>query len=781
MARTLAPNQIRSIQPIPFRGPTADGDDFGAQVGRAGQNLGRAVSGLGSKLDGLAKTQAALAERRQKAEDKAFLDRLDITGDMAYQKIAFDEKGKAESGAEGYFDTLRSRYQQETPQIVSRVVEDGGYRPSETAMRDAQTRLMRRQYHHLKKGLTFENNERIRHLKDKLGETVTLIADSAAEHGELETAITRIEESIGSYDEVLTPKDSDEVRENAAKTLFERFRASGDPEAFKERADRLIKEFRERTRRSGEREAGTGAKKRSGAKTSGARYDGVLSVIRKAEAPGDSYNRIFGTSQTFDLTSKTIGEVKQLQAEMLQRGSPSSAVGAYQFLRKTLAETQQSLGIDDDTLFTEEVQDRLAVALLKRRGVDSFLAGEISEEEFMNNLAKEWAGLPTSDGTSYYEGDGLNKAQIGRDLVARAVSSLKSGEPFAETASIEGKFVRLLIENRDKLKRDADRALEGRRFEMKRLLDDDIESIKRTGEGVDGIDLDQFSKVLTDNQINRYKQQRRQAKRVHDATADMWELQDDKIEERIDSLEPSAGEDDFSFKADVYDQAVKIARDVRETRENDPAKSVAEIDIVTQAAGNVDPANPQTVQNLVRTRLEAQERVGIPEPSRRPITRAEAKVIAAPLQNLSDGDYVSALEDLARELQPRYGPLTDEVMTSAVEMMIRSRTAAETMNDIISSFVRKGTIPQADLGRLREELETEAIDRAMNPSTIADQATEAFPSSDLAESARLMEQYLSGQTPPNEAINFLRQHPEMAPQFDQKYGAGQAQQYLEAR
>jgi hypothetical protein len=885
MARTLNPNQIRSVEPVPFRGPTADGEDFGAQVGRAGQKLGRAVSGLGSKLDGLAKAQAALQQRKQKSEDKAFLDRLDIAGDMTYQKIAFDEQGKAKSGADGYFDTLRTRYQQETPGIVSNVIEQGGYRPSEDALRRGQTKLMRRQYQHLKRGLTYENNERVRHLKDKLGETVTLIADSHAEAGEVDTAIKRIETSIAAYEDVLSPNDLADVRKDAAKVVFERFKATMEPGELKGAADRIIEGYKAQTTLFD-----SIIQQESSGNPNAVSPKGAVGLAQVMPATAREIAEELGDDQVEDMTEAQLETYlkrpdvsvrygKHYFGKMLDRynGDVEAALVAYNG-GPGRADNWLEAGKDDDVL-PEETRNYYREVLSRARkrevpvragGPDQEAAriGEAKpvltalqqkalsgvEQDVITRFAslqgvlgrefkilsgfrseahnERVGGAPGSlhlDGKAIdidvsdlsrderrnlirraleigFTGIGVYKnsihldtgkrrawgASYGRDSLpgwaARVIQAHLSGEgeddevraaASVAPVTLEGEFVRVLIENRDQLQRDADRALEGRRFEMKRMLEDDVESIRRTGQGVDGIELDQFSQVLTENQINRYVQKRRQAKRIYDATHDLWEMQDDKIEERLESLEPEPGADDFAFKADVYDEATKIANDIREMRENDPAKAVGELPMVTQAAANVDPQDPRTVQNLVRTRLEAQERVGVREASRQPITRAEAKVIAAPLQNLSDADYVGALEDLANELQPRYGPLTDEVMTSAIEMVIRSRSAAETMNQIIASFVRKGTIPQADIEALREELETEAVDRAVSPESIADQAAEQFPSSDLAESTRLMEQYLSGQTPPNKAIQFLRQHPEMAPQFDQKYGAGSAQRYLE--
>lgn len=62
--------------------------------------------------------------------------------------------------------------------------------------------------------------------------------------------------------------------------------------------------------------------------------------------------------------------------------------------------------------FDSKLQDRLATSLLKGRGYDKWQAGEITRKQFVDRLAKEWAGLPNTEGKSHYEGDGLNRATI---------------------------------------------------------------------------------------------------------------------------------------------------------------------------------------------------------------------------------------------------------------------------------------------------------------------------------------------------------------------------------
>ena len=79
---------------------------------------------------------------------------------------------------------------------------------------------------------------------------------------------------------------------------------------------------------------------------------------------------------------------------MLANGASSTAVGRYQFIQSTLGKTAQQLGMDPTTTkMTPEVQDQLASHLLKQRGAEKFLNGQMGEREFRGQLSREWASI----------------------------------------------------------------------------------------------------------------------------------------------------------------------------------------------------------------------------------------------------------------------------------------------------------------------------------------------------------------------------------------------------
>lgn len=139
-----------------------------------------------------------------------------------------------------------------------------------------------------------------------------------------------------------------------------------------------------------------------------------LNLIGGAEGTDGArgYNETYGFGRYSggerDLTGMTMAQIDQMQTEMLRHrgnGARSSAAGRYQIVQTTLRGLRQQLRIGDDEKYTPEMQDRLAMELLKQRGLEQYQRGEITAEQFINNLAQEWASIPRADtGQGHYEG-----------------------------------------------------------------------------------------------------------------------------------------------------------------------------------------------------------------------------------------------------------------------------------------------------------------------------------------------------------------------------------------
>ena len=113
------------------------------------------------------------------------------------------------------------------------------------------------------------------------------------------------------------------------------------------------------------------------------------------------------TGGDVDLVTMTLQEIDALQTRMLKHPKNhfnSSALGRYQIVRTTLRAIRKTLKLSPSALFDAEMQDRCACYLLGLRGIDKYLAGRLSEDTLINNLAHEWASLPTTAGKGAYAG-----------------------------------------------------------------------------------------------------------------------------------------------------------------------------------------------------------------------------------------------------------------------------------------------------------------------------------------------------------------------------------------
>jgi muramidase (phage lysozyme) len=158
-------------------------------------------------------------------------------------------------------------------------------------------------------------------------------------------------------------------------------------------------------------------------------YTPLLSVIAEGESSGN-YNAHYGNSanDTLRFTDMPVGAVLDWQEKTVSEGSPSSAVGRYQIVRPTLVKLVQQLNIEPSAPFDETLQDRLAIALLEKRGSQAYVNRTLSREQFAANLAQEWAALPRVTGPnpqdSYYAGDGLNASRVSTKAVFEALDAL---------------------------------------------------------------------------------------------------------------------------------------------------------------------------------------------------------------------------------------------------------------------------------------------------------------------------------------------------------------------
>lgn len=148
----------------------------------------------------------------------------------------------------------------------------------------------------------------------------------------------------------------------------------------------------------------------------------LLDLIGKGESDGN-YNAVYGNpGNTRDLSSYSLDDIIGHQQEARRRGIPSTAIGRYGFLYKTLRGLKAEMGLSGSEPFTPELQDKMGRMLLNRRGLQAYRAGRISKGTFALALSQEFASLPDpTTGRSFYHGDKLNRSRVPRSAVYRAL------------------------------------------------------------------------------------------------------------------------------------------------------------------------------------------------------------------------------------------------------------------------------------------------------------------------------------------------------------------------
>lgn len=174
-------------------------------------------------------------------------------------------------------------------------------------------------------------------------------------------------------------------------------------------------------------------------------YRPLLNLLGISEGTdrGRGYNETLGygkyTNGDQNLVGMTLGQIDVLQKSMLPNPLNSTALGRYQIIRTTMLAIKKSLGLSDNEKFDADMQDRMACFLLGQRGIDKWLSGRLSEDTLIDNLAKEWASLPMTDGNSAYgavkKGDKhvKQKASVTVSQVKKALKEVKqrhvTGQP----------------------------------------------------------------------------------------------------------------------------------------------------------------------------------------------------------------------------------------------------------------------------------------------------------------------------------------------------------------
>ena len=138
----------------------------------------------------------------------------------------------------------------------------------------------------------------------------------------------------------------------------------------------------------------------------------LLDLIGRVEAGPKGYNAVNLGAKIAPPKPPSTMTIAEINAWVDATPGQPHAIGRYQFIPSTLQWLAGRLDVPENARFSPELQDRLAVRLLEDAGLAAFETGVMDRTAFMTNLAKTWAGLPTPDERSYYDGLAGNKALI---------------------------------------------------------------------------------------------------------------------------------------------------------------------------------------------------------------------------------------------------------------------------------------------------------------------------------------------------------------------------------
>jgi len=318
------------------------------------------------------------------------------------------------------------------------------------------------------------------------------------------------------------------------------------------------------------------------------------------------------------------------------------------------------------------------------------------------------------------------------------------------------------------------------RSRLRSLINDDVESIRATGTPVD-INQRAARGILPAGEMTTWQERREDARAYYDAVSDMDQQTDAEIRRRVAGLAPRDGEPGFVRQSKLYQDAGTVARGHMQLRAADPAEAVANDPGVKEARAAFNPEEPDW-QPVISARMAAQDKIGIPEDRRTPLTKREALALTEPLRRMLPGQERAVLTDLAKNTKELFGQHADRAFDYALSVN-RVHGESAVMASRIAKKIGLGEPVNREDGRaVDRDSELGAADRVVGPPS--DSTTERRFTVDAAGMPVEIEGPHAGEPEvganvPAKAIQMLRADPTKAADFDKKYGKGTAKKILD--
>ena len=264
--------------------------------------------------------------------------------------------------------------------------------------------------------------------------------------------------------------------------------------------------------------------------------------------------------------------------------------------------------------------------------------------------------------------------------------------------------------------------------------------------------------ALGDDALAQWSRERNSARAYWATTADFERLPEGDIVNRLSSLAPTPGQEGFVDRGKIYDQAAAYANQVLQRRQADPAGAVTSFPEVKAAAAQASMNTPASYAPLVSARLAAQSKIGIPDSMQSPMSKDEADQFSTTLKQAVPGQERNVLQHVIKQMQGLYGDHTDQAIAYMLGQARFDAVTKTIMGSIFRKLSQGQTIPPSQARAFDDATKTQSADQAIK--------------------SVLGPQRPNFATPNSNAIEALRKDPNLAPAFDQKFGAGRAAQIL---